>query len=173
VKYFAGFIGIILLAGFSFFFLSQTKTAPPAQIGIDGKAEPSNAVGEKVDHKASFAIYTNGTLRIFTDPKYHNLSSDVFIEATSPNTVNVKKTGITWGDFFKTLPMKLDKNCLITGTGQVFCSNGAGTLKFFINGEKNDDALQEEIKDGSEMLVSFGPKNDPNVTSQLEKLSQE
>ena len=57
-----------------------------------------------VNKKASFAIFTNGTFRLFTAAMYHNLSEDVFIQADNPNIVHVKKTGITWDVFFKTLP---------------------------------------------------------------------
>jgi hypothetical protein len=36
-------------------------------------------------------------------------------------TVHVRKAGVIWSDFFKTLPMELTKDCLITGTKQTFC----------------------------------------------------
>src|SRR3989344_9692600 len=79
--------------------------------------------------RASFAIFTNGTFRIFTDSRYHNKSSDVYIEGPdAPNIVFIKKNGITWGDFFGTLPMTLTKDCLITGTQQRFCTDETGSL---------------------------------------------
>lgn len=111
-----------------------------------------------VEITASFEIYTNGTERIFTDPKYHNQSDDVYIASNNPNTVVVTKSGTTWNDFFDTLPMKLDKKCLTTGTGQVFCANDGdapGALRFYINDVEDPDALDKVIEDGNNLRVIY------------------
>lgn len=113
------------------------------------------ATPEIVNYKASFEIHTNRTIRVFSDPRYHNLSPDVYIEAANPNVVIVKKSQVTWQDFFNTLPMKLEKECLTTGTGQVFCSGSDGKLEFFINGVKEENALNIVINDGDKLLVKF------------------
>lgn len=122
-----------------------------------------------INLKASFAIFTNGTFRIFSDDKYHNQSSDVFIPTGETNIISVKKTGVTWSDFFKSLPMKLEKDCLTTGTGQLFCSDKNNNLKFYINGISNPDALSEEIKNGDKLLVSFGA-SDSNLKYELSQI---
>ncbi|MEK9176276.1 MAG: hypothetical protein AAB520_02415 [Patescibacteria group bacterium] len=131
---------------------------------------PSLPAQEAVDIKATFAIFTNGTFRIFTDTKYHNISPDVFIASLNPNTVNVKKSDITWGDFFATLPMKLEQNCLTTGTGQVFCSNETQTLKFYINGQLDKDALNRIINNGDQLLVSYGDEKAEEIDKQLQQV---
>lgn len=108
-----------------------------------------------VNYTASFEIYTKGTKRIFSDPKYHNKSSEVFITSDNPNTVQVKGEGITWADFFATLPMKLTKDCLTTGTGQIFCSGEKGRLKFEINGVEDPKVLDQVIQRNDLLVVSF------------------
>lgn len=108
-----------------------------------------------VDITAGFEIYTLGTKRIFTSSKYHNLSTDVYISASDPSQVHVKKAGITWADFFKTLPMKLTKDCLTTGTGQTFCTNNSQKLKFFINNSEDPGALDKEIKEADKLKVVY------------------
>lgn len=107
--------------------------------------------------KASFSIITKGTTRIFTDPKYHHLSEDVYIESPNPNIVNVKKTGLTWNDFFKTLPvpMKLNKDCLTTGTDQLFCTGKDGVLEFYLNDKLEMNLLDKEIKQDDKVLIRF------------------
>src|SRR5690606_6196244 len=105
--------------------------------------------------------------RIFTDPKYHNLNEEIFIDATMPNEVNVKKTGKTWNDFFATLPMKLDKECLTTGTGQVFCTNGNQKLKFYLNKKLDPNALDKQINQNDELLVSFGSESESEINNQF------
>ena len=119
-------------------------------------AEPLSSISERIEIKAGFDVYTNGTKRVFTDSKYHNLSTDVFIGPGNPNVVNVKKRGVTWNDFFKTLPMSLTNECLITGTKQTFCSGESGTLKFYINEVEDKDALDKIINEDDELLVEYG-----------------
>lgn len=131
---------------------------------------PSTSPNITADHTASFAIFTNGTARTFTNPDYHNLSADVFIEASNPHVIHVKKTGITWDDFFKTLPFSLERDCLTTGTGQIFCTNSNSKLKFYINGNPDDDALDRIINAGDQLLVSYGDKNDATIQDQLLKI---
>ena len=131
---------------------------------------PSSNANEVTEKKASFAIFTNGTFRIFTAAMYHNRSGDVFIEASNPNIVNVKKKGLTWGNFFKTLPMELTNECLITGTKQTFCTNDSQTLKFYINGKLDINALEKKIKEGDKLLVSYGDESDSEIEKQLEQI---
>lgn len=143
---------IAILAGLVFF--SNQQKASNTALPEEKEREEEVSKG-RVDFTASFEIYTNGTKRVFTDSKYHNLSPDVYIERGDPNIVYVKKTGTTWDDFFKTLPMELTKNCLTTGTGQVFCSGEAGGLKFLLNDEETPNALDLEITDDSFLQVRF------------------
>lgn len=106
-------------------------------------------------YTASFEIYTNGTKRIFTDKKYHKQSEEVFINLPDPSIINIAKQGITWGDFFKTLPMKLDEECLTTGTGQLFCTNSDKTLKFYLNSDNTPNALEKIIEPDSKLIVKY------------------
>ncbi len=107
------------------------------------------------DYTGNFEIYTLGTKRIFSDSKYHNNSREVFITSEDPGTIHVNGPGITWGYFFSTLPMKLDKSCLTTGTKQIFCTGGGKTLKFFINEIEDPNALDKEINPNDKLKVIF------------------
>jgi hypothetical protein len=116
---------------------------------------PVPSVEPNIEVTATFKIITNGTTRIFSDPRYHNLSKDVYITLQNPNTIVVKKTDIKWSDFFKTLPMSLDKNCLVTGTKQTFCTNENGKLYFYINNIENPNALDNPIRNNDFLLVEY------------------
>ncbi len=127
----------------------------------------SNLTENNVETRASFAIFTDGTFRVFTASKYHNLSQDVYITAQNPNTVIVKKENITWADFFKTLPMELSSDCLTTGTGQRFCTNQTKTLKFYINGKKVENFLEQKIQNGDKALITFGSESEQQIQNQI------
>lgn len=143
-------------------------TKPPAK--NVSQLTVTQGVEEDVDYKAGFAIFTNGVFRIFNAPMYHNLSKDVFIQAENPNIVYVKKRGVTWDDFFKTLPFQLTKNCLTTGTKETFCSGQNGDLRFFLNGVGSDELLDTEIRDGDRALISFGNDDEIQIQKQFEKV---
>jgi hypothetical protein len=142
---------------------SITKTSPLESPIITN-------VSPRVDHSAGFAIFTNGTYRIFTAAMYHNLSKDVYIQSDNPNIVYVKKKGITWNDFFETLPFKLTKDCLTTGTKQTFCTNINEKLRFYINGKEDLNALDKQIETGDQLLVTYGNENETQIQKQIEQI---
>lgn len=158
---------LIAILIFSYFFSSSIINENPSS-----ESQPViNNIDNSVNYKAKFLIYTNGTLRIFTDPKYHNKSNKAFIEPDSPNTVTIKESGTTWRDFFTTLPMKLEEDCLTTGTGQTFCNNEKYSLQFYINGVKNQKALDEEIRENDKLLITYESEDSSVIQKQINSLS--
>lgn len=146
---------------------------PPQQ---NSTPTPSPTAAQQFSpYRASFLIFTNGTRRLFTASMYHNLSPDVYIENSNPSIVHVKKEGITWKDFFSTLPMGLTSTCLITGTGQSFCteeneSTTAARLSFILNGKENPSLLEEIIQPNDKLLVSFGRSSDTQLQLQYDQI---
>ncbi len=160
-------ITVVILAG-TYLFLTQGSKPTTKPNSLETPAITN--ISSKVDYSAGFAIFTNGTFRIFTAAMYHNLSKDVYIQADNPNIVYVKKKGITWDDFFKTLPFELTKDCLTTGTKQTFCTNDSGKLKFYLNGKIDKNALDAEINNGDQLMVSYGKETDKQIQEQLQQI---
>jgi hypothetical protein len=106
---------------------------------------------------AKFEITTLGTKRVFSDSKYHNRSSKVYITATDPSVITISEPHITWQQFFDTMPspMKVEPNCLYTGTSQKFCTNQTHELKFILNGEASTDALTQEISPDDFLVINY------------------
>jgi len=143
---------VFLVLGIGLFFLNKSQTSVPS---IKPTSSP---VSENVDIKANFTIITGDITRSFKADKYHNQSSDVYISKDDPTAIHVKKKGITYDDLFKTLPMKLTKDCLITGDGEALCDGKGGTLKFYLNDVETPDLLEKAIKDGDKTLIKFLPE---------------
>lgn len=158
------FLGVAV--GGYFFFGANTKEVSPSQT----PSPQATATPVAVDDRAGFAIFTNGTFRIFTAAMYHNRSENVFIQTDDPNVIHIKKAGITWNDFFATLPIKLTKECLTTGTKQTFCTGRNGTLQFYRNGRYDKDALDRKINHGDHLLVSFGNESEDQIQKQLQQV---
>lgn len=152
------FIVVILtvLSLVVFYTIRQTKTiqAPSPQPEI-GNLTPDPSV--KSPFTASFEIYTLGTKRDFSDKKYHNASIDAYIEDAFPNNVIVNKDGITWQEFFATLPVpfKITSECLYTGTGQTFCNSETATLYFFLNDSEEPKALRKPISANDSLIIRY------------------
>lgn len=165
MRVFLLFGGILALAIVGYFIFSSSPENRPKI-----SATPTPQAEESTEAKAAFAIFTNGTFRIFTASMYHNRSDDVFIEASNPNLIRIKKNGITWDDFFKTLPMNLTRDCLTTGDGQTFCTKANQTLKFYLNNQLDPSVLDRTINAGDQLLVSYGSENDKQIKKQLEQV---
>lgn len=134
---------------------TQENVTPPATSStVRSNPEPAE-VTQFTPFTATFEIYTLGTKRIFTDSRYHQQSSSVYLLGSDPATVHVAEAGVTWADFFASLPMSLDAECLITGTKQTFCANQQHTLVFTLNGNEEPDALQREIKTEDFLEVQY------------------
>ncbi len=154
-------IGVIFGAFANPFVNSNQNQIPQAQ--TLPTSQPTN-------HTASFAIFTNGVFRVFTAPMYHNLSPEVFIENPSPNIIYVKKSNVTYNDFFNTLPFKLTRECITTGTGEKYCTGEKNKLRFFINGAENPNALDLIIQPNDRLLITFGNLTDAQIKSQEAKI---
>lgn len=147
-------MAIVLLVFFGFILFNKPQT-PKASVKTPSLTPTPTSQKQEADIRASFTIVTGNITRNFKAEKYHNQSPDVYIESVDPAIVHVKKIGITWDDFFKTLPMKLTKDCLITGDGETLCNGQVGTLKFYLNGIQAPDLLDRQIKDGDKALIQY------------------
>jgi hypothetical protein len=158
--------GLVVLGGWYFLF-GRADREPMTSLLEADQTEPTFQA-EAVDFEASFIIFTNGTLRTFSASMYHQLSDDVYLTAANPNLVQVKKPDVTWADFFATLPLKLTKDCLTTGTGQTFCTNSQQTLKFYLNNEFDPHLLEKVIQPGDQLLISYGDETPAEIADQLQ-----
>jgi hypothetical protein len=154
-------VTVILLSGFLFsscsaFSEKKTETTTPEYNAATSSARLNPTLTPiPTDFTARFEIYTNGTKRIFTDAKYHRQSADIYIENPDPHVVHIKKSNLTWNDFFSTLPFSLKKDCLVTGTKQTFCNTATKKLYFYLNGNEDQDALDKVIYPNDELRIEY------------------
>lgn len=159
-------IAALIIVGFLSFSIFQNKNS---EVQVSNPRTPLSPTPEQqnVNLTANFGIYTNGTFRVFTPARYHNQSTDVYITAENPYLIHIKKPNLTWGNFFETLPMKLEKECIVTGTKETFCTNTTKSLKFYINGQLDPNALDKEIQQDDKLFVSYGDETPEEITKQM------
>lgn len=152
MKIFWGILAICVIV--TVFLLMKPANAPSLPLQ-SRTASPQPQVEQTVDFTATFIIITNGTTRNFSAAMYHNRSADVYIEAANPTVVHIKKAGVTWNDFFQTLPFSLTKECLTTGTQETFCTGETGTLRFYLNDIESPNLLDTQIKADDHARIQF------------------
>lgn len=130
---------------------SNINPTTNTQVEADLSSPPQD-----VDFTAQFSIKTNGLDRVFSSSMYHNRSDDVYIQRDNPHVIHIKKSDITWNDFFSTLPFKLTQECLTTGDGDTFCTGQNGSLQFYLNGARDENALERFIQADDRLEVVFG-----------------
>ena len=127
----------------------------PVEESSGQSASSATAITEFKPYTARFSIFTNGTRRTFTDAMYLEQSPRAYLTDEVPNEIYVEQPSVTWREFFDTLPFSISNECLVTGTGQKFCTGDGGELQFFVNGEEVSQALDLEINPGDELVVRF------------------
>lgn len=163
------FLGVAVLLGIGGYFLfSKPKDA--SRLSQKSPEITQTKETPAIHEHAGFAIFANGLKRDFTASKYHNLDTKVHLHESNTEIIHKHVSGVTWGDFFNSLPMKLTNTCLTTGTGQTFCNSQKGTLKFYLNGQKVDDSLRKEIKDGDTILITYGLEDQTQVNRQFSQV---
>ncbi len=146
------FVIIILIFGFIFLNKSQTsKTLSPTPTPV---TQPT-PLPSPINFTAAFTIITDNVTRNFEAAKYHHQAKNVYIKSVDPSIVHVTAHNITWNNFFKTLPMKLTKDCLTTGDGEILCDSKNGSLKFFLNDIETPNLLEQKIQPGDKILIKF------------------
>lgn len=161
---------IVLVSAFIFISNKQVNPKVSKQKEVTQEPTSTQIQNQAVDNIASFAIFTDGTFRVFTAAMYHNLSPDAYIEASGPNIIKIRKADVTWSDFFSTLPFKLTHDCLVTGTKETFCSNKNKALKFYLNGERKAQILDEVIRDKDELLITYGNESEEAIELQIQEV---
>lgn len=114
---------------------------------------------------ADFKVYIDGTAVDFAKMEYMVREKYVHIEDMDGDVIHVHATGVTIGEFFRTLGMKLSHSCFVINK-QSYCTNEEKTLKFYVNGEPNAMFGDYLTGDGDKVLISYGPAQE-DVAAQL------
>ena len=118
---------------------------------------------------ADFKVYLDGKPVDFAKQQYMVKAQYVHIESMDGDIIHVHATGVTIGEFFRTLGMKFDSKCFVMN-GKKSCADDQKTLKFYVNGEPNELSGDYLISDWDKLLISYGPK-DENVSAQLASIT--
>jgi hypothetical protein len=133
------------------------------------KQPPIGPVGSTHLH-ADYKVYIDNKPISFVKREYMVAAPHVHIEGMDGDVIHVHATGVTIGEYFRTLGMKFSNSCFILDKPldgvKKFCNEEGKTLKFYVNGEPNDLYGDYLISDKDKLLISYGPA-DEDIKHQL------
>lgn len=117
---------------------------------------PSDRFGEPggVHWHADFEVVIDGDRVDFAKDKYMLQSRYVHLENGDGTTIHKHATDVPLAYFFKTIGWKLTEECLVTDTGNSYCTGEGGRLRITVNGDEIADP-QYKFKDGDTIEVIY------------------
>ena len=153
-------IGIIAAVAIAIAYGVYTYTQnPPRTVNF-------GAVGSTHEH-AAFKLFINGQSIDFSQPKYQVKSQYIHFEGGDGNTIHKHATGVDIDFLFETIGIKFTSECLTMDNGTQYCNEGSNTLKFFVNGGRNNMYNNYVLKDNDKILISYGAEEQQQIDEQL------
>ena|ERR687885_1411920 len=119
---------------------------------------------------AAFAIILNGKQIDFSQPRYQLQSRLIHVEGGDGTTLHRHATGVPFGEFLKSVHMKIQNGCFISDDGKQYCSNQNNRLRFFINGNETKSINNYVLNANDRILVVYGNENADQINQELNAL---
>ncbi len=86
------------------------------------------------------------------------------------DVLHMHAAGVPLWIWFESIGWKFDKDCL-KAEGEEYCSDSEKTLKFYVNGQLNDEFENYVFNDGDKILISYGKEKFPEMQQQLNSIT--
>ena len=157
-------IGVIaaIAVGIGFGVYNYTQH-PPRTTGF-------GALGSAHEH-AAFRLFINNEETVnFAQSQYQVKSAYIHFEDNNGVIIHRHATGVDLGFLFESLKMKFNDHCIALNNGTSYCNEGDKTLKFFVNGVRNDMYGKYVLKYGDKILITYGNETQEQIEGQLRTL---
>ena len=121
--------------------------------------DPSIGPWDSTHEHVAFLIFINGNVLDLSKPEYMVRARRVHIEGLDGTVIHKHATGITIDHFLETLGMRFDKNCLVDDKGNNYCDSEESALKFYVNGNPNNEFNNYIIKQFPVVNLDYGIKS--------------
>jgi hypothetical protein len=134
------------------------------------KQPPIGPLGSTHIH-ADFKVYIEGKPVDFAKRDYMVAAKHVHIEGMNGDVIHFHATGVTIGEFFRTLGMRFTSECFVLDKNHKHCTKDGKTLKFYANGEPNDLYNDYLPGDLDKLLISYGAETPEEIQRQLASIT--
>lgn len=153
--------GLIILIGAAAVYVIMSSLSSGPRIG---------SVGSTHEH-VDFKIYIEGKAIDFSQPKYQLASQYIHMENGIGTLIHKHATGVTLGDFLKTVSMDMDKDCFKANTEKKYCNGEGKTLKFYLNSKLTTPNADYDLSDLDKFLISYGNETEDGIKTQLNSIT--
>ena len=119
---------------------------------------------------ADVKVYINGNSIDFSQRKYQLASRFIHFEEGIGDVAHVHATGMTVGHLLKSLGVDFNSNCIVFER-QNYCDGGNKKLRFYVNGQLNNEFDNSIIKDLDKYLISYGSEDGEYIKKQLDSIT--
>lgn len=88
-----------------------------------------------------------------------NLDESVHLHDNNGSIVHVHREGITWHDFFESLRLGFENDFFADREGNQYKNDESNAFVFLVNGTNVDDLADREIREGDQVLISYGRRD--------------
>jgi len=135
------------------FFLFASMSSGGEAMGAAVNPDPNHT-------HADFAVFVDGQQLDFSDPKYmsseqKHLHKHLHLHDGIGTVIHRHEPGLTLGEFFSSLGLRMTKNCVTLDDKQRFCDHGNNRWRMIVNGEERVFDPSYVFKDMDKILLSY------------------
>jgi len=119
---------------------------------------------------ADVKVYINGKALDFSQKKYQVTNSFIHFEEGIGDVIHTHATGLTIGHLFKSVDGDINNNCLAFER-QSYCNENDRKLRFYVNGQPNNEFDNKVINNLDKYLVTYGNENESEIQTQLSSVT--
>jgi len=119
---------------------------------------------------ADVKVYINRQAIDFSQKKYQLKNSFIHFEEDIGDVIHTHATGLTVGHMLKSIGIDFSSNCIVV-EGQSYCNYNDKKLKFYVNGQQNNEFDSYVIKDLDKYLISYGSEDEADIQKQLTSIT--
>ena len=119
---------------------------------------------------ADVKVYINGQAIDFSQNKYQLRNNFIHFEEGIGDVIHTHATGLAVGHMLKSLGIDFSNECIVVD-GQSYCNENNKKLKFYVNGQLNNEFDNRVIKNLDKYLVSYGDYNEDEIQKQLSSVT--
>ncbi|MBI3036038.1 hypothetical protein HYY71_06995 [Candidatus Woesearchaeota archaeon] len=119
---------------------------------------------------ADVKVYINGQSIDFSQRKYQLASSFLHFEEGIGDVIHTHATGLTIGHLLRSLGMDFNNNCIVFEKKD-YCNENGKRLKFYVNGQPNNEFDNKVIRNLDKYLISYGSETDSETQKQLSSVT--
>lgn len=119
---------------------------------------------------ADVKVYINGQAIDFSQQKYQLKNSFLHFEDGIGDVIHTHATGLTVGHMLKSVGIDFNNNCIVVDK-QSYCNDENNNLKFYVNGQLNNEFDDKIIQNLDKFLISYGDENETEIQKQLNSVT--